>query len=66
MQFRLRPTLLTATAALIVATMAVTGLLLQHYIGQMIERLLSRQFDIVAGGAAMQVETLFDNAVNVP
>ena len=65
MQFRLRPTLLTATAALIVATMAVTGLLLQHYIGQMIERLLTRQFDIVAGGAAMQVETVFDNAVNV-
>jgi adenylate cyclase len=65
MQFRLRPTLLAATAALTVATMAVTGLLLQHYIGQMIERLLSRQFDIIAGGAAVQVETLFDSAVNV-
>jgi adenylate cyclase len=65
MQFRLRPTLLTATAVLIVTTMAVTGLLLHHYIGQMIERLLSRQFDIVAGGTAVQVETLFDSAVSV-
>jgi adenylate cyclase len=65
MQLRLRPTLLTATAALIVATMAVTGLLLQHYIGQMIERLLIRQFDAVAGGAAVQVETLFEDAAGV-
>ncbi|HEX5078124.1 MAG TPA: hypothetical protein VFV80_03165, partial [Geminicoccaceae bacterium] len=61
MQLRLRPTLLAATAALIVATMAVTGLLLQHYIGQMIERLLIRQFNAVAGGAAVQVETLFED-----
>jgi hypothetical protein len=65
MQFRLRPTLLSATATLIVATMAVTGLLLQHYVGRMVERLLIRQFDTVAGGAAVQIDALFENAVGL-
>lgn len=65
MQLRLRPTLLMATAALIVSSMAVTGVLLHHYIGGMLEQLLLRQFDTVAGGAAVQIETLLDDAIGV-
>jgi hypothetical protein len=62
-QLRLRPTLLIATASLVGATMAAAGASFQYYAGTMVERLLERQFDTVAGGAAVQVEALFEVAV---
>jgi adenylate cyclase len=60
MQLRLRPTLLIATASLVVATTTAGGAIFQYYAGAMVERLLERQLDTVAGGAAVQVEALFD------
>jgi adenylate cyclase len=62
LQLRLRPTLLVATAALVVATTTAGGAIFQYYAGAMVERLLERQLDTVAGGAAVQVEALFDDA----
>jgi len=62
LQLRLRPTLLVATASLVVATTTAGGAIFQYYAGAMVERLLERQLDTVAGGAAVQVQALFDAA----
>ena len=55
MRLRIRPTLIAATVALVVATTAGVGLAVGHLSGRIVEDLVDRRFRAIAEAAAADV-----------